>query len=146
MRGNGKSDRELTVAHFMPWSGIGGVEIATLRMMEVTQHRFRHVAFCLNDAVALQGLFADAGIETVTYTPPVPSLRHAIKFYKESMVVAHQLRRVGANIVHFAIFGSAIRTLIGVNGFVCFPFRVLFSYRKKPSRVLPCPFQPIRHA
>ena len=47
----GRPNRQLTIAHVMPWSGVGGVEIATLRMTEATRDRFRHVAFCLPDAV-----------------------------------------------------------------------------------------------
>jgi glycosyltransferase involved in cell wall biosynthesis len=113
-------------------------------MMEVTQHRFRHVAFCLNDAVALQGLFADAGIETVTYTPPVPSLRHAIKFYKESMVVAHQLRRVGANIVHFADERAAnhnsLAAFLAHSRIVCH-FRVSYTHLDWRQRLCLLPVQ-----
>ena len=45
--GDSKSNQRLTVAHFMPWSGIGGVEIATLRMIDATRERFHHIAFCL---------------------------------------------------------------------------------------------------
>lgn len=94
--------RKLTVAHFMPWSGIGGVEIATLRMTEATDEKFRNVAFCLNDAVELRNSFEKLGIETMTYVPPEPSLRHAGRFYKESLAVAHQIGKAGADIVHFS--------------------------------------------
>jgi glycosyltransferase involved in cell wall biosynthesis len=38
----------------------------------------------------------------VTYTPPEPSLRHASKFYKESKILAQQIRQAEADIVHFA--------------------------------------------
>src|ERR1035441_4821591 len=75
MRHNETVNRRLTIAHFMPGSGIGGVEIATLRLVEATRERFRHVAFCLDDAVSLRNSFEKLGIETVTYTPPEPSLR-----------------------------------------------------------------------
>ncbi len=102
MRRDDRSGQKLTIAHFMPWSGVGGVEIATLRMTDATSDRFRHVAFCLHDAVELRVSFEKYGIETVTYTPPTPSVRHASRFYKESMVVARQLRAVQADIVHFA--------------------------------------------
>jgi hypothetical protein len=54
MRGHERSSKKLTVAHFMPWSGMGGVEIATLRLVEATRQQFRHIAFCLPDAVTLQ--------------------------------------------------------------------------------------------
>src|SRR5438093_1538320 len=34
---DGESCRKLTIAHFMPWSGMGGVEVATLRMIDATR-------------------------------------------------------------------------------------------------------------
>src|ERR1700678_976909 len=102
MGDDGKSSRQLTVAHFMPWSGIGGVEVATLRLVEATRDQFRHVAFCLHDAVALRDSFEKLGVETMTYIPPVPSVRHSVRFYKDSKIVARQLRQTGADIVHFS--------------------------------------------
>jgi glycosyltransferase involved in cell wall biosynthesis len=94
--------QKLTIAHFMPWSGMGGVEIATLRLTAATRNKFRHVAFCLHDATSLIDAFKELGIETVIYDPPQPSLRHASKFYKESLAVARQLRQVGTDVVHFS--------------------------------------------
>lgn len=94
--------RKPTVAHIMPWAGLGGVEIATLRMVEATRDHVRNVAFCLPDAAAVRNAFEEAGIETVTCAPPEPSLRHFARYYSSSQSVAHELRRVGADIVHFA--------------------------------------------
>jgi glycosyltransferase involved in cell wall biosynthesis len=102
LKGHNKVDHALTIAHFMPWSGIGGVEIATLRMVEATREQFRHIAFCLDDAVLLKDSFQKLGIETITYTPPEPSLRHLGRYYKESRAVTRLLRNAGVNIVHFA--------------------------------------------
>jgi glycosyltransferase involved in cell wall biosynthesis len=97
---SGRRDK-LTVAHFLPWSGLGGVEIATLRMVEATREEFRHVAFCLPDAAVTES-FAKAGVETVTYTAPVPSLRHGYKYYLDSKALAWTLDEIGVDIVHFA--------------------------------------------
>jgi glycosyltransferase involved in cell wall biosynthesis len=102
MRRADRHDQKITVAHFMPWSGVGGVEIATLRMTEATKDRFRHVAFCLEDAVSLKNSFEKLGIETISYAAPEPSLRHALRFYGESAIVARQIRRTGTHVVHFA--------------------------------------------
>src|ERR1700732_3782087 len=103
MKDDCNSGRRLTIAHFMPWSGVGGVEIATLRLTDATKEQFRHIAFCLPDAVELREMFEKSGIETVTYNAPEPSfMRHVGRFYKESAAVARQLRQVGADIVHFA--------------------------------------------
>jgi glycosyltransferase involved in cell wall biosynthesis len=107
MREEGKTGKKLTIAHIMPWSGVGGVEIATLRLMDTTRDQFRHVAFCLHDATPLRNSLEKMGIETITYSPPVPSLRHAVKYYKESLAVKRQLQAIGADIVHFAEINAA---------------------------------------
>ena len=99
----GKPDRKkLRVAHFMPWSGIGGVEVATLRMADATREQFQHIAFCLRDAAELIKSFENKGFETVIYSPPDPSLRHAAQFFRRSLSVASQIRKAKADIVHFA--------------------------------------------
>jgi glycosyltransferase involved in cell wall biosynthesis len=102
MRDEAGLGRQLTIAHVMPWSGVGGVEIATLRLVEATRQSFHHVAFCLPDALDLQGAFEKLGIETVIYSQPTPSLRHAIRFYRESNAMACQLQQAGAQLVHFS--------------------------------------------
>lgn len=102
VKGDGESRRKLTIAHFMPWSGMGGVEVATLRMIDATREQYRNVVFCLHDAVTLKDLLAKSGIATITYTPPEPSLRHLGRYFKESLVVARQIRQAGVDIVHFA--------------------------------------------
>ena len=107
MRGEDRPGKQLAIAHIMPWSGIGGVEIATLRMTEATRDRFHHIAFCLPDAISLRNSFEQIGIETRVYFPPTPSLRHAVRFYKESKRLARQLREDGVDIVHFSETAAA---------------------------------------
>ena len=123
MNGDGRSSQVLTVAHFMPWSGVGGVEVATLRMVEATRRQFRHVAFCLPDAIALREAFERLGIQTVTYNLPEPSLRHADRYYKESKVVARQLNQVEADIIHFqdvkAAYHNSLAAMIARTRMVC---------------------------
>jgi len=102
---------------------MGGVEIATLRMVETTRRQFRHIAFCLPDAVALRDSFKTLGIETVTYQLPEPSLRHGARFYKESKIVARQLKQVDADIVHFqdvkAAYHNSLAAMIARTRIVC---------------------------
>ena len=123
MNGDGRSSQVLTVAHFMPWSGVGGVEVATLRMVEATRRQFRHVAFCLPDAIALREAFERLGIQTVTYNLPEPSLRHADRYYKESKLVARQLNQVEADIIHFqdvkAAYHNSLAAMIARTRMVC---------------------------
>jgi glycosyltransferase involved in cell wall biosynthesis len=117
------SDQKPTIAHIMPWAGVGGLEIATLRMTEVTSDRFRHIAFCLDDAVLLRDSFEKIGIETITYVPPEPSLLHGGRFYKESLTVAGQLRSVRADVVHFsetkAAYHNSLAALLARTRMVC---------------------------
>jgi len=63
-----------TIGHLLPWGSIGGVEVATLRIIKATRGEFHHVAFCMSKAMELQKAFAEAGAEVVSYDPPEPSL------------------------------------------------------------------------
>ena len=107
----------------MPWSGMGGVEVATLRMIEVTRAQYRNVVFCLPDAFTLRDLLEKSGITTITYTPPEPSLRRFGKYYKESVVVARQIREAGIDIVHFAddkaAYHNSLATVLARSRTVC---------------------------
>ena len=96
------ANKRLTVAHMMPWGGVGGVEIATIRLIETTRDRFDHVAFCMNGAEAVRERFESSGIQTISYELPEPSFRHWRSFRKQSHKLAEQIRNAGADIVHFA--------------------------------------------
>ncbi len=142
--GDSKSNQRLTVAHFMPWSGIGGVEIATLRMIDATKERFRHIAFCLPDAAALRDSFDKLGIETITYAPPEPSLRHAVRFYKTSLVIARQIRQNAADIIHFsdekAAYHNSFASLLARTRIVCH-LRVSYPHLQLRQRLCLLPVQ-----
>jgi glycosyltransferase involved in cell wall biosynthesis len=94
--------RKTTIAHFMPWGGIGGVEIATVRMTAAMSEQFRHVAFCLSEAHDLRTMFEQQGVEILSFDPPEPSLRHGLTFYQQSLKVVEKLKACGANIIHFS--------------------------------------------
>lgn len=141
---NGKSNRKLTVAHFMPWSEIGGVEVATLRMIDTTHQQFRNVVFCLRDAVALRNSFEKMGIETITYAAPEPSLRHAGRFYQASLIVARQIRQAEADIVHFAdekaAYHNSFAALLARSRIVCH-LRVSYPHLSLRQRLCLLPVQ-----
>jgi glycosyltransferase involved in cell wall biosynthesis len=123
IKSDGESRRKLTIAHFMPWSGMGGVEVATLRMIDATREQYRNVVFCLHDAVTLKNFLEKSGIATITYTPPEPSLRHLGKYYKESLIVARQIQHAGVDIVHFAdnkaAYHNSLATMLARSRTVC---------------------------
>lgn len=99
----GRPKGKPTIAHFSASKDVfGGVEIATLRLTAATNAQFRHVAFCTHDAVKLRNLFEKQGVETVAYALPEPSLRHARRYYMESLALARQIQESGADIVHFS--------------------------------------------
>ena len=89
-----------TIGHLLPWGSIGGVEVATLRIIKATRGEFHHVAFCMSKAMELQKAFAEAGAEVVSYDPPEPSLRHFPRFYRESRAVARLLKLHGVALAH----------------------------------------------
>jgi glycosyltransferase involved in cell wall biosynthesis len=103
MRGEGvdvAGGRKPTIAHFLPWDSIGGVEIGTLRIIEATRDQFRHVTFCMPQAVELREACEEAGAEVVLYVPPEPSVRHGLRFLRESLVVADDLTRMRVDLAH----------------------------------------------
>lgn len=96
------------IVHVMPWEGIGGVEVATLRLVRSTLDRLRHTALLQPNAHALRAEFKRMGVPVWTYTPPVPSIRHSLSYYRESRIIAQILRETGAEIAHFADMKAAI--------------------------------------
>ena len=81
---------KLTVAHLLPWPGIGGTEHATLRIARAAAERgYRNVAFYREDSPVVGEFFRDAGLETAPYAlaelsvrRPVPFARNAAKLDK----------------------------------------------------------------
>jgi glycosyltransferase involved in cell wall biosynthesis len=97
---NGRRNARPTIAHLLPWPALGGVEIATTRLMRSTSDRFHHVAFCIRGSRELIAACQQAGAEVVEYVPPEPSARHFLRFLSESRLVAGELKRCGAEIAH----------------------------------------------
>jgi glycosyltransferase involved in cell wall biosynthesis len=91
----------------MPWPTIGGVEVATLRLIQATGEEFRHIAFCVENAPVIATAFHESGIEVVSYRPPEPSARHGHRFYLESRAVADKLTACGAEMVACAEIKAA---------------------------------------
>lgn len=92
--------RKPTIAHLLPWPTIGGVEVATIRLIEATRHEFRHVAFCLPESPDLRAACQQAGAEVTTYLPPEPTVRQLARFYRESRLVADELKRQRVDLIH----------------------------------------------
>ncbi|MEO8435274.1 MAG: glycosyltransferase, partial [Pyrinomonadaceae bacterium] len=92
-----------TIAHVMPWDGVGGTEHATLRIAQATANaHLRHVMFCLRDAPTVNDFFTAAGFETVAYERIEPSYRHAPSYLLASYRLAREFRRLEIDLVHCA--------------------------------------------
>ena len=110
-----------TIAHIMPWDGVGGTEHATLRIAQATANaQLRHVMFCLRDAPTVNDFFTAAGFETVSYDRIEPSYRHAPSYLLASYRLARQFRRLEIDLVHCADVAAAFTA--GLAGLVaCVP-------------------------
>jgi glycosyltransferase involved in cell wall biosynthesis len=87
------------IAHVLPWAGgIGGVEVATLRMVQ-TVEGFRHIFWCRRDAPLVAEYFGAAG-EVVRYDALEHSFRHPAAFLRNSWRLARAFRRHGVAVVH----------------------------------------------
>ncbi len=129
-----------SIAHLLPWPTIGGVEIATFRLIEETKQEFRHIAFCMPETPELGAALQVAGAEVVTYLPPQPSARHFLRYLSESRLVADLLRRHNVDLAHCselkaAYHNSLAALLVGVplvshvrSRFSSVPFRERLTY------------------
>lgn len=94
------ADSSKNIAHILPWSNVGGVELATLRLAQAVRPRYQSKIFCLDEDVAVRNLFAEAGFETISYQPIIPSYRHLTRFLRDSYALAQEFKRHEIDIVH----------------------------------------------
>lgn len=98
-----------TIAHLLPWPGVGGTEQATLRIARAVAPRgFRSVFFCLAHASSVRTLFRDAGYRTYDYDGVEPSLRRPGAYIRNTRALARALRVAGADLLHCADVMGAV--------------------------------------
>jgi glycosyltransferase involved in cell wall biosynthesis len=91
------------IAHILPFSSVGGTEIATLRIAQgLRREPFEHTAFCIAGTTQPEKLFADAGFETASFEEVQPSYRHPRAFLAASFRLARELKQRGVSLVHCA--------------------------------------------
>jgi glycosyltransferase involved in cell wall biosynthesis len=89
------------IAHILPWTTVGGVECATLRIAQCTEGReFKNIAFHLPEGNGVKQLFAKEGFDTVDYRAVELSYRHPLPFLRASYTLARELKRKKINLVH----------------------------------------------
>jgi glycosyltransferase involved in cell wall biosynthesis len=96
----------------LPWAGVGGTEVATLRIARtVDPEQFVHLAMCSHPASEAARMFADAGIHTESYDAPYLALRRPMAFWRDSARLARQLRSLRTDLVHCADVPAAFHAV-----------------------------------
>lgn len=89
------------IAHILPWSTVGGTELATLRLAQaVGNDNFVHTAFCQGTDSPVQKLFSSAGFDTARFEAIEPSYKHPSAFVRASLKLAREFRRRRVDLVH----------------------------------------------
>ena len=92
-----------SIAHILPFNGVGGTELATLRLMQAaTEHGYSCIAVHRPEASAVRELFADAGFHTVAWDAPEPSLRRPWPWWKAAGELAQELTKRRICLIHAA--------------------------------------------
>ena len=101
---------KLTVAHLLPWPGIGGTEHATLRITRAAAERgYRNIAFYRQDSPVVGEFFRDAGLETVPYALAELSVRRPLPFARNTMALRGAFRAHAVDLVHCADIDAALQ-------------------------------------
>jgi glycosyltransferase involved in cell wall biosynthesis len=101
---------KLTVAHLLPWPGIGGTEHATLRIARAAAERgYRNIAFYRQDSPVVGEFFRDAGLETVPYALAELSVRRPLPFTRNTLALRGAFRERGVDLVHCADIDAALQ-------------------------------------
>lgn len=104
------AQRALTVAHLLPWPGIGGTEHATLRIARAAAERgYRNIAFYRADSPVVGEFFRDAGLEAVPYELAELSARRPLPFVRNTLALRNAFRAHGVDLVHCADIDAALQ-------------------------------------
>ena len=89
------------IAHILPWSSIGGTELATMRLAEAAaESGFENLLYCPLDSERLRCTFQKHGLTTCCYRQVEPSYHKPIPYLRAARQLAHSLRRHHVRIVH----------------------------------------------
>jgi len=102
--------RSLTIAHLLPWPGIGGTEHATLRIARAAAERgHANIAFYRQDAPVVGEFFRDAGLQTVPYELAELSVRRPLPFVRNTLALRRAFRAHEVDLVHCADIDAALQ-------------------------------------
>ena len=98
--GDGAAPR---IAHVLPFSDVGGTEVATLRVAQAAREQgYDNVVFMPSEAARIRQLFGAEGIESQTFQRVEPSYRSPRAFVANTRRLAREFRRLGVRLVHCA--------------------------------------------
>lgn len=113
MTGAAERRRRVRIAHVLPFPGVGGTELATLRLMQALRSTGAEgTALCLRDADAVAGLFVSAGF-IVRRWRPRPTHRGRAELLRATLATAVTLWRARVDVVHLADLGAALPQVVG---------------------------------
>lgn len=91
------------VGHILPFSDVGGTEVATLRVARAAREEgYQNIAFIPPQAGRIREMFGDDGIDSVTFDPVEPSYRSPSAFLANTRRLARELSRLEIRLVHCA--------------------------------------------
>lgn len=97
------------IAHILPWPNVGGVEMATLRVIKSTEgSEYENIAFVLEGADTVADFFNRNGVETATYPPKELSYHNPAPFFRTSYKLAREFRRLSVDMIHCSDFLGAV--------------------------------------
>ena len=110
----------------MPFPGLGGTEIATLRIIRASRgYGVEHVALYFEPEDKLLNAFRQEHVPAFPCERPFPSLlRHSVRFWRQSQGLARELKRLKVDLVHCAAT-FWLPTPGGAGGTSCEPARPL---------------------
>jgi glycosyltransferase involved in cell wall biosynthesis len=96
------------IAHILPFPGIGGTEIQTLRVAEAARSLgFANFVYYPEGAEKTGDLFRTEGFESEAYPQAEPSYRHPAEYVRASRKLARRLREHRIDIAHCADIRAA---------------------------------------
>jgi glycosyltransferase involved in cell wall biosynthesis len=92
----------------LPWTTVGGTELATLRIAQgIEGEEFKSTVFHFPEAGVIGEMFAKEGFETAIYHPIEPSYRRPKNFLRASYSLSREFQRKGISLVHCADLAAA---------------------------------------
>jgi glycosyltransferase involved in cell wall biosynthesis len=95
------------IAHVLPFAGVGGTEVATLRLARASQKAgYRNLLLHLENVPVVEDWLKGIEIPCEPFLPAEPSIRRSLKWYSDSRSLASKLRQRGISLVHCADIGA----------------------------------------